>query len=174
MLEDFNLLATTSRGNEQAACSELRYLLQEIGDPTPAVDKTKVSGLVTARTSIDPFEAIKKFRNVLLERPYEFRYTLRIIPIEKVFQTDLGELQKTARELSAKIGEDETFRVTIEKRFTTISTQDLIEAIATKIERKVDLEKPSKILLVEVVGRLTGVSLIQPNDVLSIMKEKML
>lgn len=174
MLRDFNLLATTSRGNEDDACSELWYLLGQIGDSASTVDKTGVAGLVAAKTAFNPFEVIEKFRKILRERPYEFRYTLRLIPIEKVVRTDLGEIQRVATELSSKIGENETFRVTVEKRFTETSTRDIIEAAAANIERKVDLNKPDKILLIEVIGGLTGISVIKPDDILYVMKEKVL
>ena len=174
MFRDFNILATTSRGNEGDVCSELWYLLNEVGDSAPTVDKTGVSGLIAVKTAIDPFEVVDKFREVLRERPYEFRYTLRIIPIEKVIRTDLEEIQRVASDLGSKIGEEETFRVTVEKRFTEASTQDIIEAAAANIERRVDLNKPDKILLIEVVGGLTGMSLIKPDDILSVMKEKLL
>ena len=174
MLRNFNLLVTTWRGNEENACSELWYLLGEIGDSAPTVDKTGVAGLIAAKTAFNPFEVIEKFRKILHERSYEFRYTLRIIPVEKVVRTDLGEIQQAATELSSKIGEDETFRVTVEKRFTETPTQDIIEATAANIERKVDLNNPDKILLIEVVGGLTGLSVIKPNEILAVMKEKML
>jgi tRNA acetyltransferase TAN1 len=174
MLRDFNLLATTSRGNEDDACSELWYLLGEIGDSTSTVDKTGVAGLIVAKTAFNPFEVMEKFRNIVHERPYEFRYTLRIIPIEKVVRTDLGEIQRVAAELSSKIAERETFRVTVEKRFTETPTRDIIEAAAANIDRKVDLNKPGKILLIEVIGGLTGVSVIKPDDILVVMKEKVL
>ena len=172
MLRDFNLLATTWRGNEENACSELRYLLGEIGDSAPTVDKTGVAGLIAAKTAFNPFEVIGKFRKILHERCYEFRYTLRIIPIEKVVHTDLGEIQQVATELSSKIGEDETFRVTVEKRFTETPTRDIIEAAAANIQREVDLSNPDKILLIEVVGGLTGLSVIKPNEILAVMMEK--
>lgn len=174
MLTDFNLLATTSRGNEGDACSELWYLLGEIGDSAPIVDRTGVSGLVAAKTVFDPFEVVEKLRRILRERPYEFRYTLRIIPVENVVSTDLGEIQQAATELSSKIGENETFRVTVEKRFTEIHSRDIIEAAVANIEREVDLTQPDKILLIEVVGGLTGMSVIKPDDIISVMKEKML
>lgn len=173
MLRDFNLLVTTTRGNEDNACSEIWYLLKEIGEEKAEVDKTGVSGLIAAKTSLNPFEVIKKFREILRERPYEFRYSLRIIPIEKVVKTRLEEIAKTAEELAPKIGENETFRVTVEKRFTEISTKDVIEAAASKIERKVNLEKPDKILLIEIVGGLTGISVIKPEDIISVSKEKL-
>jgi len=174
MLRDFNLLATTWRRSEVNACSELWYLLGEIGDSAPTVDKTGVAGLIAAKTAFNPFDAIEKFRKILLERPYEFRYTLRIIPVEKVVHTDLSEIQRVAIELGSKMGEGETFRVTVEKRFTETPTLDIIEAAASHIERKVNLSNPDKILLIEVVGRLTGVSVIKPGEILAVMKEKML
>jgi tRNA acetyltransferase TAN1 len=175
LLKDFNLLATTSRGNEKQMCSELSYLLkEELGDPVPVVGKTGIRGLVAAKTAFDPCEVIEKFRAILQERPYEFRYALRIIPVERVVRTDLDEVKHAAMELAATIGENETFRVTVEKRFTSLHSRDLIEAVATGIDRKVDLENPDKILLIEIVGGLTGMSLIKPSDILAVLKEKML
>ena len=175
LLKDFNLLASTSRGNERQMCSELKYLLKEkLGDPAPVVDKTGIRGLIAARTSLDPREVIEKFRSILQEHPYEFRYALRIIPIERTVPTDLDEVKRVASELAADIGEKETFRVTVEKRFTSIHSQDFIEAVATGIDRKVDLKNPDKVLLIEVVGGVSGISLIKPSEVLAVTKEKML
>lgn len=175
MLSDFNLLATTSRGSERQMCSEMLYLLkEELGDPAATVDKTGVRGLIAAKTNLDPCKVIEKFRAVLQERPYEFRYALRIIPIEKVVRTDLDEIKRVAIELAAKIGENETFRVTVEKRFTSVHSRDFVEAAAADIQRKANLENPDKILLIEVIGGLTGMSLIKPSDILAVVKEKML
>jgi len=174
MLRDFNLLATTSRGNEREACDELRFLLGEIGDSTPDIERTGVSGLMVVKTALNPFEIIEKFRGILAERPYEFRYTFRVIPIEKVVPTDLVEIELVAAEFSSRMAKSETFRITVEKRFSTTPTQSIIEAAASNIEQKVNLEKPDKILLIEVVGKLTGMSLIRPNEVLSALKEKTL
>lgn len=174
MLRDFNILATTSKGNETEACSELWYLLGEIGDPSSVVEKSGVSGLVVAKTSLKPIEVTEKLRAILRERPYEFRYLLRVIPIEKVVRTSLDEIKRAAAELGAKIRENETYRVTVEKRFTGTSTKDIIEAAASAVNRKVNLENPDKILLIEVIGGLTGMSVLKPQDILSIVKEKVL
>jgi tRNA acetyltransferase TAN1 len=175
LLKEFNLLATTSRGNERQMCNELGYLLkEELGDPAPRVAKTGIRGLVAAETSLNPREVVEKFRGILLERPYEFRYALRIIPVERVVPTDLDEVKRAASELAVGIGENESFRVTVEKRFTSLHARDFIEAAATGIGRKVDLENPDKVLLIEVVGGLTGLSLVKPGEVLAVVKEKML
>ena len=156
-------------------CNELLYLLkEELGDAEAQAAKTKIRGLIVAKTTLDPCAVIEKFRVILKERPYEFRYALRILPIEKVVPTDLEEIKKATAELAEKIGEEESFRVTVEKRFTTLHTNDLIEAAAGDIKRKANLENPDKILLIEVLGALTGLSLLKPSDILAVVKEKML
>ena len=174
MLSDFNLLATTMRGNERQMRYELAYLLKEAGDPTPETGKTGIRGVIVGKTSLNPVEAIEKFRGILQERPYEFRYALRILPIEKVVSTDLNEVKRVATELATRISENETFRVTVEKRFTSLHSRDFIEAAATDIQIKADLENPDKILLIEVLGGLTGMALIEPSSILAVVKEKML
>ena len=153
---------------------ELAYLLKEIGDPVPEVGKTGIKGVIVGKTTFDPVEAIEKLRSILQERPYEFRYALRILPIETVMLTDLDEIKRVATELAKRLKPNDTFRVTVEKRFTSIHSQDFIEAAATNIKNKADLENPDRILLVEVLGGFTGIALIKPTDVLAVLKEKML
>jgi len=172
VLSDFNLLVTTSRGNENNACSEIWFLLGEVGDQEALVDKTGISGLIAAKTSLNPFNAIEGLRKMLRERPQEFRYTLRVIPIELVVRTNLDEIRKASIKLSSKILENETFRVTVEKRHTELPTRDIIEAVAANINRSVNLDDPDKIFLVEVIKGLTGISLIKPEDILSVVKER--
>ncbi len=174
MLSDFNLLASTNRGNERQMVYELGFLLKEIGDQEAKVDKTGIRGLVVGKTSLNPIEVAEKFRALVIERPYEFRYALRIIPVEKVVHTELEEIKKAALELAAKLSETETFRVTVEKRFTSIHSHDIIKTVAANITNKVNLEKPDKILLIEVLGGFSGVSLLKATDVLSVQKAKML
>jgi len=172
LLNDFNLLVTTARGSEEDACSEIWFLIGEMGDREVKVDKTGIRGLIAARTVLNPFNVIDRLRTTLKERPYEFRYTLRVIPIEKVVRTDLSEIQHTVMELASRIGENETFRVTVEKRFTSTPTRDIIEAAAANIQHKVNLTKPDKIVLIEIVGGSTGISVIKPEDMISVVKER--
>lgn len=174
LLSDFNILASTMRGNERQMCHELAFLLKEAGDPNPDVDKTGIRGLVVAKTTLNPTEAIEKLRVKLQEKPYEFRYAFRIIPIEKVIPTYVEEVKKIAEEFATRLAEADTFRVTVEKRFTSIHSHDLIEAAATAIPNKVDLDNPTKILLIEILGGYTGMALVKPTEIISVQKEKML
>lgn len=175
MINDFNLLATTARGNERAMINEIIYLLkEELADTAADASRTKIRGLIVAKTTLDLLAVMEKFRTILAERPYEFRYALRIVPIQRVVPTDLAEIKKVTWEMAQKISESQTFRVTVEKRFTELHSKDIIEAAANDIKRKVDLKNPDWVLQIEVVAGLTGVSLIKPADVLAVVKEKML
>ena len=171
-MDSFNLLATTWRGSEEDLCSEIWYLLRKIGDETVQVEKTGIAGLIAAWTALKPSEAVEKLREILEKHPGEFRYTLRVIPIETVVPTDLEQIKRVATDLASKIGENETFRVTVEKRFTSLSSREIIESVAANVERKVDLENPARIILVEVVGRTTGICVIEPEDIISVVKER--
>lgn len=172
VVSDFNLLISTSRGNEGNACSEIWFLLGEIGDKEPLVEKTGISGLIVAKTVLGPFKAVEDLRRMLREHPEEFRYIFKVVPVETVVHTKLEEIRKASAKLSSKILKNETFRVTVEKRHTEISTSSIIEMAASGIERKVDLENPDKTILIEILGRLTGISIIRPEDILSVTKEK--
>jgi len=172
VMEDFNLLISTSKGNENNACSEIWFLLGELGDREAVVDRTEVAGLVVAKTKLDPFKAIEGLREILRERPWEFRYVLKVTPIEIVTRTRIDEMKRAAASLHHKIQENETFRVTVEKRHSEISSRDIIGAVVENLNRRVDLNNPDKIILVEVLGRLTGISVIRPSDILSVAKEK--
>lgn len=172
MLNDFNLVISTSRGNERNTCSEMWYLLGDAGDRGSSTETTGVIGLVVAKTKLDPIKAIRDLRSLLKERPWEFKYTLKLVPIQKVVSAQLEEIEKAAVALSDGIGKEEKFRITVEKRHTDLSRTTIIDTIAKKIERTVDLDSPDKILLVEVIGQLAGVALITAHDVLSVEREK--
>jgi len=172
LLKDFNLVVSTSRGNERNACSEMWYLLGEVGDRGSTVEPTPAIGLVVAKTKLEAAKAVHDLRTLLKERPWEFKYTLRLVPIQSVSDAKLDAIQASALALAEKVGEKETFRITVEKRHTGLSSKTIIDTIAKKIDRKVDLETPDKVLMIDVIGDLAGVALIKPDDILSVEREK--
>jgi tRNA acetyltransferase TAN1 len=175
MLKNFNILASTVRGNERAMVNEILFLLKDhLGDQEAAAVKTGVRGIIVARTSLDPYVVIEKFRNLLRDRPYEFRFALRIMPIERVVLTDVELIRQASLELVARIGKEETYRITIEKRFTTLHSMDIISAVAADICQKASMKNPDKVLLIEILGTVTGISLVKPCEIISVMKEKIL
>lgn len=173
MISDFNLIATTNRREESRGCAELWMLLRDLGDPKPRVDRSRVHGLIIAKTTLDPLETIGKLREELGRRPESFQYLIRVIPVEVVIPTEKEGMRGTVLSLSERIEEGESFRVTVEKRRTDLRSREIIEAVAEGINRKVDLENPDWVVLIEVVGKYTGVSFLKPSDIFNAVKERM-
>ena len=172
LLSDFNLLVSSARGNEREANSELRYLIAELGDRSAETSYTPVSGLTVAKTSLDPLRVVRNLRSTLKEKPWEFRYVLKVKPVQKVVPTEIEAIGNAVSEKSNVIKDGETFRVSIEKRRSDVSSKEVIDAIATKIPRKVDLRDPGKIVLIEIIGKVAGIAVIPPDGILGIEREK--
>lgn len=166
----FNLIVTTFRGQESVAVSELRELLAVLGDEEAVVEMTKISGLITAKTSLDPFQVIEKVGEIAEKESWRISSLLRFIPIEEVVTSKVEEIAEAVGRLAGKIPEDSSFRITVEKRHTQLSSQEIIKAAAEKVERRVDLKNPDWIVLIEVLGAVTGISVLKPNQILSTAK----
>ena len=149
-------------------------MMEELRASKTIIKKSGIRGLVVAKVNIDPFEVIKKLKAIIHKYPYKVRYAQRIIPIQKVIPTDLNKIKQAAAELAKSIPSENSFRITLEKRSTALHSKELIEAAASEINNKVNLNKPDNIFLIEVLGKLTGISIIKPNDILVVIKEKML
>ena len=104
--------------------------------------------------------------------PFKVRFIMRVIPVDRVVDTEMKDIVKAVKELSSDIGPGETFRITIEARDSPYSDKEFINAIADAVDRKVDLDSPDKIVLLEVFGEYSGISVIGPNDIVSIQKLK--
>jgi tRNA acetyltransferase TAN1 len=172
MLEDFNLLISSSRGEEGDANSELRYLLRELGDKNARTNYTPVSGLTVAKTGLEPVSVIRNMRSLLRASPWKFRYVLKVKPVRNVVPCSIEEITSAVVKQLAMVEEGETFRVSVEKRQNHISSREIIDAVAAKVPRKVDLEYPGKLIMVEIVGNVAGVSVVEPSCVLGVEKEK--
>jgi len=173
LLRKFNLLVSVNRRFEKSACASLKALLEAIGDESPIVDKTYASGLIVAQTKLDPFEVVAHIRKLVQAREFHYEHLLKIRPIMQTFPLDLEQLRTVCRNLAEKyIKLTETFRITLERRFTEISRKIIIEAAAADINRNVQLGNPDKVVFIGVLANICGVSVLKSDDILSIAKEK--
>ena len=163
-----NLIITCARHLEPETSEELKSILEQFGDEKPEITKTSMSGVLTAKTELNPFDVIRKIKEKIAEEPWSIRYCLRIIPIESVVESNLEEISTKMLGLMNKVNEKDSFRITIEKRNSEISSTELISKIADKIENKVSLEKPDWIALVEILGNKAGVSVLKNDDIFSL------
>ena len=167
-----NLIITCARHLEEDTEEELRDILDELGDSEIEVSISDMSGILTAQTKLDPIEVVKKMKEILLDQPWSIRYCLRIIPIQSVIETKIEVIERAISNISNQILDGETYRILIEKRNSNISSKEIITKIAHEIKNKVSLDFPDKIILIEILGIVTGISLIKKSDILSLEKTK--
>jgi len=169
---EFNFIATTFRYREDALVDELGELFAEFGDLTATIHTTSVDGLVMGICMKNPVDFVFFLREKLKDEPWEIRYLLRFVPIEQVVLTDVSEITNVSIELMKKIPANDSFKILIEKRHTNLKKNDIINTIGPFISSKVDLTNPDWILLIEVVGRYTGLSMIKNGVLFSSMIER--
>ena len=84
--------------------------------------------------------------------------------------SDTEKIVDAAEKLSAKIAQNETFRITVHNRASSLHSAELIPRVGSRIPRKVDLEGFQRMMNIEILGNLTGLSVLAPDDILSISK----
>lgn len=171
ILRNYNLLVSCPRERERAAESEVRYFIGDIlEDAELEISRTPVSGLLACKTSLNPFEVIKRLKEFADENPYQFRFAIRFTPLEECVDSEITKIVEATQRLLQKIGENESFRVTVRRRHTELDNMEVVIAVADVIPRKVNLDTPDKTVLVEIVGDWTGISVLdEKDDILSIM-----
>ena len=167
-----NLIITCGRHLEDEAAEEISMILNDLGDKGPRVDISNLSGILIALTSLDPFFVVRKIQEKILNEPWSIRYCHRIIPIQEVVITEKESIVNAALNHTEAIKSQNTYRITVEKRHSTISTNEIIDAIASRIQNKVSLKKFDWIVLVEILGNKTGVSVLKEDDIISTQRLK--
>jgi tRNA acetyltransferase TAN1 len=170
---DFNLIASTYRHREEDAQKELHGILELFGDPKPASNITDLVGVLVGRTVLEPIEVVRRIKKLVRNEPWRVRYILRLLPIESAFTEEgLDSITTAVTRLTSKMKKLETFRITVERRNTLLRSSEIIANVASIIENKVDLENPDWIVLVELIGKLAGISVIRPDEMFSSVIEK--
>jgi tRNA acetyltransferase TAN1 len=152
-----------SRARREAA-----YVLRKLGDPTPEVERSDVMGIAIVCTSLDNREVIQKCKK-LYKDGFVFRFTIKWVPVDFWCETSLDSIKKVIDEnIVNSIGESETWGMKVEKRrWQKYHTIEIIERLASGINRKANLSNPDKLLRVDVVGERTAISLLKPDEIFS-------
>ena len=167
-----NLIVTCSRNFEEETKNEIKDILDKLGDKTPEVTITDLSGILTVKTSIGFDSIIRKIKQILDDEPWSVRYSLRIIPIQGISTTNIDAIVSEMKKLTSIIQEHESFKIVVEKRNSDISSKEIISEIAKDLQNKVSMENPDWILLVEILGGKSGVSVVKEDSIISVQKIK--
>ena len=167
-----NLLVTCARNLETETKNEIGKILDEIGDQESEVLNVGMRGILMVNTSIEPSKIIDWVKDKVVEEPWLIRYCLRMIPIQSVTETDMSKITKDVIKLKDVIQQNDSYRITIEKRNTDMSSTEIITEIAKIFPNKVSLNQPDWIVLIEILGDKTGISILKDSEIFSLDKAK--
>lgn len=135
------------------------------------IDRSAYDGIIEVDVE-NPKALLSFITDFVRSEPFRVRYILRVIPVDRVVDTKIDDIVKAVKDLAQSIGAGETFRITIEARDSPYSDKKLIDALADAVDRKVSLDSPDKVVLLEIFGEYSGISVISPRDIVSIQKLK--
>ena len=167
-----NLLVTCARNLETETKNEIGKILSEIGDQEPEILNVGMRGILLVKTNIEPSKIIEWVKDKVVEEPWLIRYCLRIIPIKSITKTEMSKITENIIELKDIIKKNDSYRITIEKRNTDISSTEIITAIAKIFPNKVSLNQPDWVVLIEILGDKTGISILKDSEIFSLDKAK--
>jgi|TARA_B110000014_G_scaffold13172_1_gene8908 tRNA acetyltransferase TAN1 len=169
-----NLIITCQRNLEEQTIDEISNFLDEFGDSNPEVSKTEFPGIIQVDTSIDPLNVITKIRKKISDEPWLIRFCSRLIPIQKECKSDLNLITNTIEKMVLCMKENQSYRITIEKRNSQMKSKEIISHIADLISNKVSLEHPDWEIIIQIMGKITGIGILPKNSILSVNREKRL
>jgi len=167
-----NLIITCARNLESETKNEIRKILDELGDQEPEILNVGMRGILMVDTIIEPSKIIDWVKNKIVEEPWLIRYCLRIIPIQSITETNIDKIKQNVIKLKDSIQKNDSYRITIEKRNTSISSNEIITEVAEIFPNKVSLNQPDWIILIEIIGNETGISILKNDELFSLDKAK--
>ncbi len=167
-----NLIITCARNLESETKNEIRKILDELGDQEPEILNVGMRGILMVNTIIEPSKIIDWVKNKIIEEPWLIRYCLRIIPIQSTTDTEIDKIKQNVIKLKDTIQKNDSYRITIEKRNTSISSNEIITEVAEIFPNKVSLNQPDWIILIEIIGNETGISILKNDELFSLDKAK--
>ena len=167
-----NLIITCQRNLEDPTILEIQNMLERFGDAGAIIEKTIFSGIIQVETSLDNIKVVDNFREIIDDEPWLIKYCSRIIPIQEECESQLDEITKIVGGLSRIIKKNETYRITVEKRQSSLHTKDIISNIADSLLNKVSLKNSDWEIIIQILGDKTGISIMPSNSILSVNKQK--
>tara|TARA_B100001750_G_C15388969_1_gene536422 strand:+ start:234 stop:752 length:519 start_codon:yes stop_codon:yes gene_type:complete len=167
-----NLIVTCARNLETETKNEIEKILGEVGDQEPEILNVGMRGILLVKTNIKPSKIIDWVKEKVVEEPWLIRYCLRMIPIQCITETEMSKITENVIKLKDVIQQNDSYRITIEKRNTNMSSTEIIGEIAKTFSNKVSLNQPDWMILIEILGDKTGISILKDNEVFSLDKAK--
>lgn len=166
-----NLLVSFDPVHEEAAKAEILGLLKEAKQEGKVIRLSEGLAEVSVK---DPRKAIKALTEIAKKNIDKFKYTFNWWPVDEWCKAEIKDMQQVIKKLQEGIKKEEKWKMDLIKRKPVKDYgKDLIIKLTDVVDKpKVDLTNPQKIIKVEIDGDRAAISLLVPEEILSIPKLK--
>ena len=163
-----NLLITFEPTHAGRAKEEVESLLKDAKEKAKYIE-SGIQGMFGVAVK-DARKIVKKAREEAKKNPEKFSVTYHYTPIDKWCKTDIKEMQKIIKDLAKNIKDKEKWKLNLNKRqYDKMHSKELILKLTELIEKpNVDLDKPDKIIQVEIIGNKAGLALLGKDELLDL------
>ena len=164
-----NMIVTFDPNKTASAKAEVERLLRDINE-TARIEESAINGIFKLTVS-DPKSIVKKMVEMCKNTPEKFNRTFHWTPVDRWCKTNISEMQEIVKDLAGKISENESWKMTIEKRQCDEHERELITKLTGVVNRdKVDLKDPDKIIRIDIMGDETGISVLSREEYLNVTR----
>ena len=168
-----DLLVSYPWGRFYPARREALHALKLLGDPDATMRWTFVMGIGVVHTRLDNRQVIHQCRELLHQGEICFEFAVKWVPVDYWCWTDLEAISQLIHEkVLPRIQPEESWAMRVNKRrWQAYHTIDIVSALASQIDRKVNLSQPDKLVWVDIIGNDTAVSVLKPDEIFSAILE---
>ena len=164
-MAEANLIVTFDPTKEESAKKEITEKLAQIKE------KGKILKLKEGLAEISVSDSKKTVK--ALSKLKEFNNTNKWIPVEKWCDAKIPAMQKCVNAAAKGISSKDKWKIEIGLHRSDLHEKDLIMKLTEGIDNpNVDLEKPTKIVKVEIVDKKAGISLLNKDEIFNTIDKK--
>ncbi|HXZ24057.1 MAG TPA: THUMP domain-containing protein [Methanomassiliicoccales archaeon] len=170
-MKESNLLVSCHSNAMGLGETEVRDRLREIGVSVEGIEVSEAEGVLEVLVSGESKRAVAAVRASCALNPSLFVQTHHWVPIEKWVESKDSEMARATGEIGKGIMPEDKWMLHLHKRHVTQHSGDLIRILTDPINRgKVDLKRPDKIVVVELLGQKAGIALVAKDEILDVNK----
>ncbi len=170
--DDFNLLLSCRRFQEAESCHELRRIIDD--DPSlGSLEWCKLTGiscLVVGKIDSDAHQFVTHLGQIVKKMPWIVQDLLKIHAIDLVVESTMDAIRAGSKKLAKKMTKSTSFRVNLNRRDTNLDRKELLHEVAIQFPGKVDLEDYDYVVVVEILGPVTGLALLREEDIVTLRR----
>ncbi len=163
-----NLLVSYEPTHETLAKEEASSLLSSVKEK-PTFLEADTPGLFKISIK-DARKTVKDLSKMYKKDKEKFKYTCNYIPIDDWCKSAVADMQKKIKAFDKIIKNNEKWKMELHKRNYKDDGKLIIKLTEVINKPKVDLEKPDKIVRVEIIGKEAGIALLNKDELFSVKK----